>query len=220
MRLHGNAPLSWSGLRRLAERVVVEGWTQTAAAEAEGCQNSDSGLERGFGTLHPSRATTAATMSCPETRSGRSLLVAPRVSAAGRSSHLLCQYRRTGFRKRPTIRRRGEDGPSPCYVPLANSAFRPCRGRRDRARLDASPSETGETQTQSPRDEGPVSGHVPSGRKASDVVQPLALLDVVGYIRLPCGRDSNPAPGRCPVQRAVRDTPGAANSSGLSVALQ
>jgi transposase len=36
MRLHGNAALSWSGRRRLAERVVVEGWTLTAAAEAAG----------------------------------------------------------------------------------------------------------------------------------------------------------------------------------------
>src|SRR6266550_3725778 len=33
MRLHGNAALSWSGRRRLAERVVVEGWKLTAAAE-------------------------------------------------------------------------------------------------------------------------------------------------------------------------------------------
>src|SRR5437660_5922798 len=36
MRLHGNAALSWSGRRRLAERVVVQGWTLTAAAEAAG----------------------------------------------------------------------------------------------------------------------------------------------------------------------------------------
>jgi transposase InsO family protein len=36
MRLHGNAALSWSGRRRLAERVVVEGWTLTAAADAAG----------------------------------------------------------------------------------------------------------------------------------------------------------------------------------------
>src|SRR2546427_5523404 len=36
MRLHGNAALSWSGRRRLAERVVVEGWTLAAAAEAAG----------------------------------------------------------------------------------------------------------------------------------------------------------------------------------------
>src|SRR2546421_9604632 len=36
MRLHGNAALSWSGRRRLAERVVVEGWTLSAAAEAAG----------------------------------------------------------------------------------------------------------------------------------------------------------------------------------------
>jgi transposase InsO family protein len=34
MKLHGNAALSWSGRRRLAERVVVEGWTLKAAAEA------------------------------------------------------------------------------------------------------------------------------------------------------------------------------------------
>jgi transposase InsO family protein len=36
MRLHGNAALSWSGRRRLAERVVAEGWTLRAAAEAAG----------------------------------------------------------------------------------------------------------------------------------------------------------------------------------------
>ena len=36
MKLHGNAALSWSGRRRLAERVLVEGWTLKAAAEAAG----------------------------------------------------------------------------------------------------------------------------------------------------------------------------------------
>jgi transposase InsO family protein len=36
MKLHGNAALSWSGRRRLAERVAVEGWTLTAAATAAG----------------------------------------------------------------------------------------------------------------------------------------------------------------------------------------
>ena len=36
MKLHGNAALSWSGRRRLCERVVVEGWTFVAAAEAAG----------------------------------------------------------------------------------------------------------------------------------------------------------------------------------------
>jgi transposase InsO family protein len=36
MKLHGNAALSWSGRRRLTERVIVEGWTLTAAAEAAG----------------------------------------------------------------------------------------------------------------------------------------------------------------------------------------
>ncbi len=36
MKLHGNAALSWSGRRVLARRVLVEGWTLTAAAEAAG----------------------------------------------------------------------------------------------------------------------------------------------------------------------------------------
>ena len=36
MKLHGNAALSWSGRRRLVERVVIDGWTVTAAAEAAG----------------------------------------------------------------------------------------------------------------------------------------------------------------------------------------
>jgi transposase InsO family protein len=36
MKLHRNAALSWSGRRRLAERVAVEGWTLRAAAEAAG----------------------------------------------------------------------------------------------------------------------------------------------------------------------------------------
>jgi transposase InsO family protein len=36
MKLHGNAALSWHGRRRLAERVVIEGWTLKAAAEAAG----------------------------------------------------------------------------------------------------------------------------------------------------------------------------------------
>ena len=36
MKLHGNAALSWSGRRRLARRVLVEGRTVTAAAAASG----------------------------------------------------------------------------------------------------------------------------------------------------------------------------------------
>src|SRR5947209_14352886 len=36
MKLHGNAALSWSGRRVLARRVLVEGWTLSAAAEAAG----------------------------------------------------------------------------------------------------------------------------------------------------------------------------------------
>jgi transposase len=36
MKLHGNAALSWSGRRRLVARVLVQGWTLTAAGEASG----------------------------------------------------------------------------------------------------------------------------------------------------------------------------------------
>jgi transposase InsO family protein len=36
MKLHGNAALSWRGRRQLVRRVVVEGWTLMAAAEAAG----------------------------------------------------------------------------------------------------------------------------------------------------------------------------------------
>ena len=36
MKLHGNAALSWQGRRRLAVRVVDQGWTLTAAAAAAG----------------------------------------------------------------------------------------------------------------------------------------------------------------------------------------
>src|SRR4051812_22056774 len=36
MDLHGNAALSWSGRRELGRRVVDQGWTLTAAAEAAG----------------------------------------------------------------------------------------------------------------------------------------------------------------------------------------
>jgi transposase InsO family protein len=36
MKLHGNAALSWSGRRLLASRVLEQGWTQRAAAEAAG----------------------------------------------------------------------------------------------------------------------------------------------------------------------------------------
>ena len=36
MKLHANAALSWSGRRLLAERVLTQGWTVVAAAEAAG----------------------------------------------------------------------------------------------------------------------------------------------------------------------------------------
>src|SRR2546421_9286016 len=36
MKLHGNAALSWNGRRLLAARVLEQGWTLAAAAEAAG----------------------------------------------------------------------------------------------------------------------------------------------------------------------------------------
>jgi transposase InsO family protein len=55
MRLHGNAALSWSGRRRLAELVVIQGWTLAAAAEASGvsvrCARKWVGRYRGEGEL-------------------------------------------------------------------------------------------------------------------------------------------------------------------------
>jgi transposase len=36
MKLHANAALSWSGRRKLCERVVAQGWTLSAAAQAAG----------------------------------------------------------------------------------------------------------------------------------------------------------------------------------------
>ena len=51
MDLHGNAALSWSGRRELACRVVDQGWTLTAAAEAAGvsvrCARKWAGRYRG-----------------------------------------------------------------------------------------------------------------------------------------------------------------------------
>ncbi len=44
MKLHGNAALSWSGRRRLAVRVVDQGWTLTAA-EAAGVSVSRTGFD-------------------------------------------------------------------------------------------------------------------------------------------------------------------------------
>jgi hypothetical protein len=38
MRLHRNAALSWNGRRLLARRVLEQGWTLTAAAEAAGVE--------------------------------------------------------------------------------------------------------------------------------------------------------------------------------------
>ena len=53
MRLHRNAALSWSGRRLLAERVLEQGWTMTAAAEAAGvsvrCARKWVGRYRGAG---------------------------------------------------------------------------------------------------------------------------------------------------------------------------
>jgi len=63
MRLHGNAALSWQGRRRLARRVVVEGWTLAAAAEAAGvsvrCARKWAGRYRDQGELGLSDRSSA-----------------------------------------------------------------------------------------------------------------------------------------------------------------
>ena len=59
MKLHGNAALSWCGRRRLAERVIVEGWTLKAAAEA--AVSVCAVLASGLVVTEPRRAATAET---------------------------------------------------------------------------------------------------------------------------------------------------------------
>ena len=64
MDLHGNAALSWSGRRELARRVVDQGWTVRAAAEASGvsarCARKWVGRYRGGDQLLLDRSSGAA----------------------------------------------------------------------------------------------------------------------------------------------------------------
>jgi len=68
MKLHGNAALSWNGRRRLAERVIVEGWTLRAAAEAAGvsvrCARKWVARYRAEGCARPPRPLLGAAPSC------------------------------------------------------------------------------------------------------------------------------------------------------------
>ena len=73
MDLHGNAALSWSGRRELARRVVEEGWTLTAAAEAAGvsvrCARKWTGRYRGGDRLLLDRSSAprrVANRTAPE----------------------------------------------------------------------------------------------------------------------------------------------------------
>ena len=75
MKLHGNAALSWRGRRQLAVRVVVEGWTLRAAAEAAGvsvrCCRKWAGryrLEGEAGLLDRSSAPRRVANRTPEER--------------------------------------------------------------------------------------------------------------------------------------------------------
>lgn len=75
MKLHRNAALSWQGRRRLAQRVVVDGWTLTAAAEAAGisvrCARKWVGryrLEGDAGLLDRSSAPRRVTNRTPQER--------------------------------------------------------------------------------------------------------------------------------------------------------
>ena len=69
MKLHGNAALSWSGRRLLARRVVEEGWTLTAAAEAAGvsvrCARKWVGRYRGDGEAGLVRSLFGAAAGSP-----------------------------------------------------------------------------------------------------------------------------------------------------------
>jgi transposase InsO family protein len=73
MDLHGNAALSWSGRRELARRVVEQGWTLTAAAEAAGvsmrCARKWVGRYRGGDRSLCDRSSApkrVANRTCPE----------------------------------------------------------------------------------------------------------------------------------------------------------
>jgi hypothetical protein len=63
----------------------------------------------------------------PETRSGRlPSRCASRSGGWTRQPPSSSEYRRTGFRKRPTITRRGEEGglaPAPCYTTLPSAVL-------------------------------------------------------------------------------------------------
>jgi transposase InsO family protein len=73
MDLHGNAALSWSGRRELARRVVDQGWSVRAAAEAAGvsvrCARKWVGRYRGGDRLLLDRSSAprrVANRTCPE----------------------------------------------------------------------------------------------------------------------------------------------------------
>ena len=55
MRLHANAALSWSGRRLLCDRVLGQGWTVTAAAEAAGVRLTRALLRGDVATRSSSR---------------------------------------------------------------------------------------------------------------------------------------------------------------------
>ena len=102
MKLHRNAALSWSGRRRLAERVVVEGWTLRAAAEAAGVSVRCARKWVARYRLEGERGLTIA----PRRRGGSR--IAP--AGAGRGDHGLRRLasrrprspRRSGWRSRPS----------------------------------------------------------------------------------------------------------------------
>ena len=98
---------------------------------------------------------------------------------------------------RQAARRRGAS------VSLANSAFRPCRGRRIEHDSMLHRLKPGNTDSVS-EGQGPVSGHVPSGRKASDVVHVVPVrASFRGRYALCSGRDWPERP-RCVATDGVR----------------
>src|SRR5258708_19847057 len=91
MMLHRNAALSWCGRRELAQRVVVSGWTLTAAAEAAGvsvrCAGKWVGRYRGGDRVLPDRSSAprrGANRTAPERVLGIVKLRQLRMAAPGR----------------------------------------------------------------------------------------------------------------------------------------
>ena len=96
MKLHANAALSWSGRRLLAERVLVEGWTVTASAEAAGGRCA---LRREVGLPLPRRGRPGSARSFVGSAPGRQ----PHSERAGRGDRAAAAAADDGRRDRRDV---------------------------------------------------------------------------------------------------------------------